>query len=402
MTELATGVGLDVALEAHARERMARWRIPGVAVGELSGDARALAGFGVTSLETGYPVRPDSLFQIGSISKVFTATLVMMLVEEGKLDLDTPVIAYLPDLKLADPAARERVTLRMLLSHSAGFFGDFFEDFGQGDGALGRYVGKLDTLAQQTPPGESWAYNNAGFCLAGALVERVTGQPFERVMRERVFAPLGLERSFYFAHEAITYPVAVGHTQKTPGGDEHEVARLYPLPRAVNAAGGIISTVDDLLTFAAFHMDGGVTRDGQRLLSEAATRAMWEPQITAANFAEAYATGWETRLIDGVRLVAHGGSTNGFQAQLDTYPGAALRHRHPDQQRARRDDVQGGRRRAAGGALQPAPAQAPTDHAPGGGSGALRGRLPPAQRARNTDGHGGQPALRDDLPRRVE
>ncbi len=320
MTELATGVGLDVALEAHARERMARWRIPGVAVGELSGDARALAGFGVTSLETGYPVRPDSLFQIGSISKVFTATLVMMLVEEGKLDLDTPVIAYLPDLKLADPAARERVTLRMLLSHSAGFFGDFFEDFGQGDGALGRYVGKLDTLAQQTPPGESWAYNNAGFCLAGALVERVTGQPFERVMRERVFAPLGLERSFYFAHEAITYPVAVGHTQKTPGGDEHEVARLYPLPRAVNAAGGIISTVDDLLTFAAFHMDGGVTRDSQRLLSEAATRAMWEPQITAANFAEAYATGWETRLIDGVRLVAHGGSTNGFQAQLTLIP----------------------------------------------------------------------------------
>ncbi len=320
MTEQAAEVGLDKELEARTRERMARWRIPGVAVGELSADMRALAGFGVASLETGFPVRPDSLFQIGSISKVFTATLVMMLVEEGKLDLNTPVIASLPDLKLANPAARERVTLRMLLSHSAGFFGDFFEDFGQGDDALTRYVARLDTLAQQTPPGESWAYNNAGFCLAATVVEHVTDHPFEQVMRERVFEPLGLARSFYFAHEAITYPVAVGHTQKTPGGDEHEVARRYPLPRAVNAAGGIISTVDDLLTFAAFHMDGGVTRDGQRLLSEGTTRAMWEPRIKAANWAEAYATGWETRMIDGVRLVAHGGSTNGFNARLTLIP----------------------------------------------------------------------------------
>jgi len=320
MTEQAVGTGLDVGLETHARERMTRWRVPGVAVGELSGETRAVAGFGVASLETGYPVHPDSLFQIGSISKVFTATLVVMLVEEGKLDLDTPVITWAPDLKLADPTAREQVTLGMLLCHSAGFYGDFFEDFGMGDDALSRYVARLDTLAQQTPPGASWAYNNAGFCLAGAIVERVTGQPFERVMRMRVFEPLGLTRSFYFAHEAIAYPVAVGHTQKTPGSDEHEVARLYPLPRAVNAAGGIIATVDDLLTFAAFHMNGGVARDGKRLLSEEATRAMWEPRIKAANFAEAYATGWETRMIDGVRLIGHGGSTNGFNARLTLIP----------------------------------------------------------------------------------
>ena len=320
MAEQAVEIGLDAELDELAREGMTTWQVPGTAIGELDGDRRTLAGYGVASLETSYPVRPDSLFQIGSISKVFTATLVMTLVEGGKLDLDTPVITYLPDLKLADPDARQRVTPRMLLSHSAGFFGDFFDDFGPGDDALSQYVGKLDTLAQQTPPGVSWAYNNAGFSLAGALVERVTGQSFERVMRERVFEPLGLARSFYFAHEAIAYPVAVGHTQKTPGGNEHEVARLYPLPRAVNPAGGIIAPVNDLLTFAAFHMDGGVTRDGKRLLSEETTRAMWEPRITAANFAEAYATGWETRVIDGVRLIGHGGSTNGFNARLTLIP----------------------------------------------------------------------------------
>lgn len=316
----AGGAGLDATFETLVRERMARWSIPGATLGELDGVTRREAAFGVTSLETGFPVRTDSLFQIGSITKIFTATLVMMLVEEGKLALDTPVITYLPSLKLADAGARRSVTLRMLLCHSAGFFGDYFADFGWGDDALRQYVDHLDTLPQQTEPGTSWAYNNAGFCLAGALIEQVTGQPYERVMRERVFQPLGLTHSFFYAHEAIAYPVAVGHTQKVPAGDEHEVARLYPLPRAVNAAGGIISTVDDLLTFAAFHIAGGVTQNGQRLLPEGSIRAMWEPQIIAANFAESYGLGWEARTRDGVRLILHGGSTNGFNARLLLIP----------------------------------------------------------------------------------
>lgn len=320
--QTASGVasGLEGSLAERVRASMARWHIPGAAVGVLSDGARSEQGFGVVSLETGYPVRADTLFQIGSITKLFTTTLVMLLVEEGKLALDTPIVTYLPELKLADADAQSRITLRMLLSHSSGFYGDFFDDFGMGDDALRAYIAKLDTLEQQTPPGQSWAYNNAGFCLAGAIIERVTGASYEKVMRERVFAPLGMTRSFFFAHEAIAYPNAVGHTQKTPRGDEHEAARLYPLPRAVNAAGGIISTVDDLLTFAQFQLDGGVTRDGTRLLSEETIRALWQPQIKAANFAEEYGIGWETAEVDGVRLIGHGGSTNGFNARLTIIP----------------------------------------------------------------------------------
>jgi CubicO group peptidase (beta-lactamase class C family) len=319
-TPNALDTALDAALAERTRAAMARWHVPGAAVGVLADGKRQAAGFGVVSLETGYAVRPDTLFQIGSITKLFTATLVMLLVEEGKLALDTPVAAYLPDLKLADSDAQARLTLRMLLSHSGGFNGDFFDDFGMGDDALSAYVAHLHTLAQQTPAGEVWAYNNAGFCLAGAIIERVTGMPYERAVRERIFTPLGLTRSFFFAHEAIAYPNAVGHIQRTPGEDEHEVARLYPLTRAVNAAGGIISTVDDLLTFAQFQFDGGVTRDGQRLLAEATIRAMWQTQIKAANFAEGYGIGWETRALDGVRLIGHGGSTNGFNARLTIIP----------------------------------------------------------------------------------
>jgi CubicO group peptidase (beta-lactamase class C family) len=208
----------------------------------------------------------------------------------------------------------------MCLSHSGGFFGDYFEDFGPGDDALTRYITHLDHVAQQTPVGASWAYNNAGFCIAGAVVERITGRIFEQTMRERLFQPLGLTRTFFFARDAITYAIAAGHNQKEPGGDAHEVARPYHLPRAVNPAGGIICNVTDLLTFAEFHLNGGVTRGGQRLLSAETIQAMWRPRIVAANFAEAYATGWDTRLLNGTQLIGHGGSTNGFQARLSLIP----------------------------------------------------------------------------------
>ena len=315
-----TGMLDGAALDAQMQAALSRWHVPGAAVGVWRNGEQLTRGYGVTSLETNQPVAPDTLFQIGSISKVFTATLVMMLVEEGKLALDTPVVTYLPDLHLADETAQTSVTLRHLLTHTAGFYGDFFDDFGPGDDALSQCVAQLHTLRQYTPPGSLWAYCNAGFYLAGAVVERVTGKPFETAMRERLFAPLGLQRSFFFAHEAIVYSVAIGHNQKTPGGDEHEITRLYPLPRNVAAAGGIISCVGDLLAFARLHLNGGEL-NGKRLLSEDSARQMQTMQTPAANFADAYGLGWALETRDGQPIVGHGGSTNGFNAHLTLVPG---------------------------------------------------------------------------------
>ncbi len=306
-------------IEPCISEQMRRWRVPGVAIGVLQDGQTTTRGYGVASIETEMPVRPDTLFQIGSISKVFTATLAMRLVEAGQLDLDTPIITYLPELNLADEAAPRAITLRHLLSHTSGIWGDYFDDFGPGDDALEKSVATYHSLRQMTPPGETWSYCNSGFSLAGRVIERVTGQVFEQAMRERVLNPLGLERSFYFAHEAIVYPVAVGHTQVTPGADEHEVARKYPLPRCVAPAGGIISTVGDLLTFAAFHLGDG-TAKGERVLSQSSLRTMQTPQTTAANFADEYSLGWALRTVDGATIVEHGGSTNGFQARLLLVP----------------------------------------------------------------------------------
>jgi len=264
-------------LDEVVRDAMAEWQIPGVTVAVLHDGKVETHGYGVISLETNYPTRPDTLFQVGSNSKVFTATLVMRLVEVGLLDLDTPVADYLPDLRLADPGAATTITLRHLLSHTSGLEGDRFEDTGEGDDAVGRYVAGAGDWAQNTAPGEFWSYCNSGFGLAGRIVEVAAGTTFEAAMKERVFVPLGLERSFYFAHEAIVYSAAAGHTQ-LPGEDVPHVARPYHIGRRAHPAGGIIASAGDLLAFLRFHMGDGVV-NGERVLTVESMRAMQEPQV---------------------------------------------------------------------------------------------------------------------------
>lgn len=314
---MTDGQEMAASLDEAVEQAMERWQVPGVAVAVRRAGVVDARGYGITSLETRQPVTANTLFQIGSISKVFTVTLVMRLVEDGLVELDAPIATYVPDVVLADKRAPQSITLRHLLSHTSGLEGDRFEDpYGTGDDALARAVAEFTTLRQITPPGETWSYCNNGFCITGAIVERVTETTFEAAMRERVLEPLKMTRAFFFAHEAITYPVAVGHLQEP--GAEPEIARHYPLPRFVNPAGGIISTVEDLLRFAAFHLDGGVV-DGERLLAEESVREMQRPQAAAANFAAAYGLGWAHYYDDGQTL-GHGGSTNGFQAQLMLAP----------------------------------------------------------------------------------
>jgi CubicO group peptidase (beta-lactamase class C family) len=192
-------------LEPFILQQMEQWSVPGVSVGIFDGDDVEFAGFGICNIETGQPVAPETLFQIGSISKIFTATLAMTLVDEGKLDLDAPVVTYVPELALQDAAARERITVRHLLTHTSGFFGDRFDDQGNGDDALEKAVRAFGDLPQQTEPGELYTYCNAGIDLVGRAIENILGQTFESAMRKRVFDRLGLERSTYFAAEAIRH-----------------------------------------------------------------------------------------------------------------------------------------------------------------------------------------------------
>src|SRR5579875_1046814 len=266
---------LETELCTLVEGEMERWNVPGVALAILAGDETRAWGLGVASIETQQPVTPDTLFRICSISKVFTTTLVMMLVDDGLLDLDAPIITYLPELPLADEGARQTLTLRHLLSHTGGFQTNITKIPDQGAGALGEYIDTFRLFPPLVRSGDAWAYSNSGFSLAAYVVERVLGTSFEQALRERVFEPLGLERTVTFEHEAIVYPVAIGH-RITPNGAE--VERNYLLHRAGMASGGLISTVGDLMKFAAFHLRDGVV-NGRQILSVESVRAMQEPQI---------------------------------------------------------------------------------------------------------------------------
>lgn len=153
MTSVSTGIDTTGMAEVVEHE-MERWSVPGVALGLLRDGAMETFAFGVASIDTGFPVRPDTLFQIGSITKVFTTTLIMQLVDEGRIDLDAPVTSYLPSFALGDAAVQEAITMRRLLSHQAGFYGDNFKDFGPGDDALAIAIAEFPSLRQLTPPGE--------------------------------------------------------------------------------------------------------------------------------------------------------------------------------------------------------------------------------------------------------
>ena len=294
---------------------MARWSVPGLAIGILDGGEVETAAFGIENVNTGTAVKPETLFQIGSISKIFTTTLIMTLVNEGVLDLDRPVVRYIQDLTLADATARTTVTLRHLVTHMGGFFGDRFDDHGRGDDALTRTVAAFGDLPQQTAPGELWTYCNAGFDLAGRVAEVVTGRRFEDLVRERIFEPLKLGRATYFPEEAILHSVAVGHLKTDDGVG---VARPWPIARNSNPAGGVSANVDELLRFAKMHMQDGEL-EGVRVLQPESTRAMRARETTAGPFTT-WGLGWSRRDVDDTLIIEHGGATNGFTARLTTVP----------------------------------------------------------------------------------
>lgn len=305
------------SLEPLVQEQIDQWKVPGVAVGILHEGERTCLGFGSTSIETGERVVPDTLFQIGSVSKIFTATLVLSLVDQGLLDLDAPVLEYVPEMGLSDECARQHLTLRHLITHRGGFYGDRFDDHGPGDDALERAVRAFHDLPQHAQPGELWAYSNAGFDLAGRAIEHVLGMPFEQAMRDRIFRPLGMDRSTFFASEAIRHSVAVGHLNGDDG-NSIRVAAPFQIPRRSNPAGGIIATVGELIRFAELHIGDGMYGDA-RILKPETARAMRELH-TEADFTRKWGLGWSLREINGVRAVEHTGATNGFMGRLCVIP----------------------------------------------------------------------------------
>lgn len=301
-------------LTLRIQKDMKRLGVPGVSVGVWHKGRETAAGFGVTSLEHPLPVTPNTLFQTGSISKTFTGTLLMQLVEQGQLDLDEPVRKYMPELKLSDKNVARRVTTRHLLTHVGGWVGDYFNDFGNGDNANELMVKDLAKLPQVMPLGKIWSYNNTGFNIATRLVEVLTGKPYEQAAQELLLDPLGLTMTFFYPNDTIlTHRFVVGHDLN------RKVTRPWAVGRAANGIGGVISTVRDLLTYARFHMSDGKSVQGKRVLGRKSLQAMRVPQIGAGRRGEMCLT-WFRHDVDGLVYFGHGGATNGQQAYLFFIP----------------------------------------------------------------------------------
>ncbi|MFJ7200291.1 MULTISPECIES: serine hydrolase domain-containing protein [unclassified Streptomyces] len=293
-------------------------QVPGAAVAVQAGGRYVEAAAGVLSTGTGVRATVDSLFQIGSITKVVTATLVMQLVEEGLLDLDLPVVDVLPEFRIADAEAGRRVTPRRLLSHTAGFEGDIFTDTGKGDDCLERYVGVLRDVPQLFAPGEMFSYNNAGYCLLGRIVEVLRKQPFDVCARRYVFGPLGMSRTASDPYEAIVHRTAVGHV-----GEPLEPTPVWALARSNAPAGSMLAmSARDLLAFAGMHLAGGTGPDGGRLLRPETVRAMQQPHVTQPDIEQgaAWGLGWELFDLSGPTVVGHDGNTIGQSAFLRLVP----------------------------------------------------------------------------------
>jgi CubicO group peptidase (beta-lactamase class C family) len=292
-------------------EMMQAKDIPGVAVGLWYEDQAWTAGFGVTNRDHPLPVTDETLFQIGSITKTSTALAVMQLVEQGKVKLDAPVHTYLPNFQTKDKTIAAGVTVRHLLTHMAGWEGDLFHETGSGEDALARYMALIAEQEQVLPLETAVSYNNASFSLAGHLIEQVTGQPYETVIKAQILEPLEMEDTFFDARDVITHRFAVGH-------NDGRVARPWYLTRSAYPAGGLCCHVRDLLKYGRFHLGNG-TNNGRQLISANSLTLCHTPQHTILND-ESVALAWFVDDRAGKRILKHGGGTKGQVTLLALVP----------------------------------------------------------------------------------
>lgn len=323
LTGAAQSAAADPRVERIADSIVAGMKargIPGVALAISLNGERHLRGFGVTSVENPLPVTQSTFFQIGSITKTFTGTALLRLAEQGRVDLDAPIRTYLPTFRVADSVASERTTIRTLLTHVGGWEGDLFDDLGNGNDALAGIVDEMATLPQIAPFGTFWSYNNAGFYVAGRIIEVVTGKPYEDALAELVLGPLGLRQTHAQASDVMTYRFAVGHAGPPT---RPIVLRPWTLPRAMTPAGGLIANATDLLNYGEFHLDG-IAADGSRVLTVASLRRMWETQIGKQTPNEEMALTWNVSTVGDVRVLWHDGFAVGQAAALLAVPSKRL------------------------------------------------------------------------------
>jgi CubicO group peptidase (beta-lactamase class C family) len=299
------------AQAAHALESVATPTGPGVAVLIARGDRIIYrSARGDADIELGVPLRPDQVFRIASVTKMFTAALVLKLAEQGKLSLDDPLSRYLPDFPNA-----AGITLRQLLTHTAGVSDKAVlgqPGFGRRDVDTATLVAEIARRPPAFAPGSAQSYSNAGFILLGAVIEKVTGQPWHVALHDRLLAPLGLQRTGYGIAATVIPGRVAGYTTDNP---DHQVRNAAFISATIPAAAGaLVSTLDDLRLWMR-------ALTGGRVIGEASYRQMIAPVAPGGVMpGHPYGMGMYVWGVRGETMIGHTGQIDGFASVLAYLP----------------------------------------------------------------------------------
>ncbi|CAN5593669.1 serine hydrolase domain-containing protein [soil metagenome] len=313
-------MGLEQELTAVLRAAADEHGVPGAAAGLLVDDEVVVATHGTASVEFDRPVTPATRFQVGSVSKTFASAAVMLLVQEGRLALEDSVSRHLPDLGPSTGIDLDAATVEHLLSHQLGIDGDHL--------FVQRETDDLAALASARhlfDPGTGYSYSNAGFSVAGAVVEAVSGQAYDAFVRERLLRPLGLTGAGYRADDVVIDDIAAPHWSADGEALVLRGAGWQPgweLGRLDQAPGGLIASLRHLLAWCRFQQTG-TTEDGSTLLAPSSLARLHRP-VTAADALDQIALDWFVRDLDGATSIGHGGVTVGYVTDLLVVPERGL------------------------------------------------------------------------------
>ncbi len=305
-----TSARVDSVVEAQRKAQ----KIPGVSVAVCrDGKIVKASGYGLANVEWGVPVTPETIFQTGSVGKQFTATAVMMLVEEGKLRLDDKIAKFIPEA----PVTWNDVTVRGLLTHTSGIADYGGEEDTMAKGVINfrkdyteeELVQAFAKMPKDFPAGEKWSYSNTGYVLLGVILHRVTGEFYGDFLQERIFGPLGMTSTRIISEADIVRQRSGGY--RLVKGEWKNQEWVAPTLNTT-ADGALYTNVLDLAKWdAALYTS--------KLIKRSSLDAMWTPVILTSGKTYPYGFGWDLASKDGHRAASHDGAWQGFTMSMTRY-----------------------------------------------------------------------------------
>src|SRR5438477_3939616 len=308
---------LSTELEPKIKAEIQQGHLPGFAIGVIrNGKLIYAKGFGVAKLGGNTTITSRSLFQMASVTKTFVATAVMQLVEKEKIDLDAPLIRYLPYFRLDDERYKT-ITIRQTLSHTSGIPDTVNYNWDKPEydaGALERFVRSIADQKLVFPPGEKFAYSNTAYEILGDVIAKVSGESFEDYVQHNILTPLGMKDSTLLVREANPQLLTSPHVMEN---NKVVVSKIFPYNRAHSPSSTLYSSIEDMSRWAIANMNRGEL-DGKRILKHETIDLMWRPIADALRMKEGIS--WFTTEKQGHRLVLHSGGDVGFESLLILAP----------------------------------------------------------------------------------